>query len=98
MSNQSTFKELSYAEIHDMSHDDQRAYYQSKSDHENALRLEAMKSLTDDQREVIEKTFETLKHCVSMLHECHDLYMSDVGKLETAFYGLGNEFVLHKEG
>lgn len=97
MTKKSTFKELSQAEIQNLTDTERSAYWQAERDHENALRLEAMKSLTTNQREVLKETYETLEHCVMMLHECHDLYMSDVGKLESAFYGLKHQFVLNEK-
>ena len=97
MTKKSTFKELSQTEIQNLTDAERSAYWQAERDHENALRLEAMKSLTPNQRKVLKETYETLEHCVMMLHECHDLYMSDVGKLESAFYGLKHQFVLNEE-
>ena len=97
MTKKSTFKELSQTEIQNLTDAERSAYWQAERDHENALRLSAMESLTPKQREVLKETHETLAHCVIMLHECHDLYMSDVGKLESAFYGLKHQFVLNEE-
>ena len=97
MTKKSTFKELSQTEIQNLTDAKRSAYWKAERDHENGLRLEAMKSLTPNQREVLKETYETLEHCVMMLHECHDLYMSDVGKLESAFYGLKHQFVLNEK-
>ena len=97
MTKKSTFKELSQAEIQNLTDAERSAYWKAERDHENALRLAAMESLTAKQREVLKETHETLAHCVMMLHECHDLYMSDVGKLESAFYGLKHQFDLTVE-
>lgn len=97
MSKKSTFKELSQAEIQNLTDAERSSYWKAERDHQNALRLAAMESLTPKQREVLKETHETLAHCVMMLHECHDLYMSDVGKLESAFYGLKHQFVLNEK-
>ena len=97
MTKKTTFKELSQTEIQNLTDAERSDYWKAERDHENALRLEAMKSLTPKQREVLKETYETLEHCVMMLHECHDLYMSDVGKLESAFYGLKHQFVLNEK-
>ena len=97
MSKKSTFKELSQAEIRNLTDAERSAYWKAERDHQNALRLKAMESLTLKQREVLKEMHETLEHCVMMLHECHDLYMSDVGKLESAFYGLQQQFVLNEK-
>ena len=97
MTKKSTFKELSKTEIQNLTDAERSAYWQAERDHENALRLAAMESLTPKQRGVLKETYDTLAHCVMMLHECHDLYMSDVGKLESAFYGLKHQFVLNEK-
>ena len=49
-------------------------------------------SLNEKQVKAIKELQKTLEHVVYMLHECHDLYMSDVGKLERGFHLLDNAF------
>ena len=49
-------------------------------------------SMNKDQVKAITELKKTLEHVVSMLHECHDLYMSDVGKLERGYHLLSNAF------
>tara|TARA_R100001510_G_C7609170_1_gene173288 strand:- start:316 stop:618 length:303 start_codon:yes stop_codon:yes gene_type:complete len=55
----------------------------------NAKKLEAMDS---KEVEAITELKKTLEHVVSMLCECHDLYVSDVGKLERGYHLLDNAF------
>ena len=97
MSKNTTFKELSETEIENLTDEQRIAYWKARRQHENSLKLKAMENLTPEQRKVLKETHETLAHCVMMLHECHDLYMSDVGKLESAFFGLKHQFVLEGE-
>jgi hypothetical protein len=58
-----------------------------------AARAKFLESLKADQRKALEKTFETIRDCLQMLHDCNDLYVSDVGKLEAAFWQLNNAFM-----
>lgn len=55
----------------------------------NAKTLDSMNA---DQVKAIKELQKTLEHVVYMLRECHDLYMSDVGKLERGFHKLSNAF------
>ena len=52
----------------------------------------ALDSLNEDQVKAINELKKTLDHVVTMLCECHDLYVSDVGKLERGYYLLNNAF------
>jgi len=56
---------------------------------ENAKTLD---SLNEKQVKAINELQKTLEHVVSMLNDCHDLYVSDVGKLERGYYLLNNAF------
>tara|TARA_R100000231_G_scaffold138564_1_gene117193 strand:+ start:945 stop:1241 length:297 start_codon:yes stop_codon:yes gene_type:complete len=51
-----------------------------------------LNSMNADQVKAIKELQKTLEHVVSMLHDCHDLYVSDVGKLERGYYLLNNSF------
>tara|TARA_B100001057_G_C22291440_1_gene734637 strand:+ start:95 stop:397 length:303 start_codon:yes stop_codon:yes gene_type:complete len=55
----------------------------------NAKTLDTMDK---QQAEAITELKKTLKRVVSMLCECHDIYMSDVGKLERGYNLLSNAF------
>lgn len=68
-----------------------KEYFQNKAEEliENAKTLDSMNA---DQVKAITELKKTLEHVVYMLHECHDLYMSDVGKLERGFHSLSNAF------
>jgi len=52
----------------------------------------ALDTMDAKQAEAINEIRKTLDHVVSMLRECSDLYMSDVGKLERGFHLLDNAF------
>jgi len=68
--------------------------YEIERDKRNALRARAMKSLTADQLDAIKETYKTIEDALSMLSEMNDLYLSDIRKLDNAFWKLKNEFNL----
>tara|TARA_B110000285_G_scaffold158304_1_gene176619 strand:- start:358 stop:591 length:234 start_codon:yes stop_codon:yes gene_type:complete len=68
--------------------------WEIERDKKEALRAKAMKSLTADQLDVIKETHKTLAGVLSMLAEMNDLYVSDIRKLDDAFWKLKNEFNL----
>tara|TARA_A100001015_G_scaffold316441_1_gene430717 strand:- start:3948 stop:4190 length:243 start_codon:yes stop_codon:yes gene_type:complete len=55
-------------------------------------RCAAFEKLEADQKDAIRQAIGTLEDCLEMLHEYNDLYLSDVSRLEKAFYGLKNKF------
>ena len=68
--------------------------WEIQRDKQDALRAKAMKSLTTDQLNAIKETHKTISHCLTMIRECNDLYMSDIAKLEDSFWQLKHQFVL----
>jgi|TARA_R110001592_G_scaffold324115_1_gene603605 hypothetical protein len=68
--------------------------WEIQRDKQNALRAKTMKSLTADQLNAIKQTHKTLSDALDMLRECNDLYLSDIRKLDDAFWQLKNQFVL----
>ena len=68
--------------------------WEIQRDKQNALRAKTMKSLTADQLNAIKETHKTISHCLTMIRECNDLYMSDIAKLEDSFWQLKNQFLL----
>ena len=63
-------------------------------DKAHAIRAKAIKSLTVDQLNAIKETHKTLENALSMLSEMNDLYLSDIRKLDNAFWKIKNEFNL----
>ena len=68
--------------------------WQIERDKADALRAKAMKSLTANQLNAIKETHKTLENALDMLSEMNDLYLSDIRKLDDAFWKLQNEFNL----
>ena len=70
-------------------------HYKVKREKEEAIRAKAMQSLTVDQLQAIKETHKTLRHVLSMIADCNDIYLSDVGKLDDAFWSIQNQFNLY---
>ena len=60
----------------------------------DVIRANAMKYLTTDQLNTIKETYKALENALAMLSEMNDLYLSDIRKLDNAFWKLKNEFNL----
>ena len=68
--------------------------WEIERDKENALKREAIKSLTKDQLITIQNTYKTINEVLLNIKEIDDLYLSDVKNLETCFWKLKNDFLL----
>jgi len=68
--------------------------WEIERDKADAIRAKAMKSLTSDQLNAIKETHKTLGDALNMLSEMNDLYLSDIRKLDNAFWKIKNEFNL----
>jgi hypothetical protein len=71
--------------------------YQIEREREEAIIKKSMKSLTVDQLKAIEETHKSLANALSMLTETNDLYLSDIRKLDDAFWKLKHQFNLKGE-
>ena len=56
-----------------------------------------LKSMSEDQRKAIAEAQEVLSNTYFMVTEAHDLYMSDIGKIESAMYALKFAFKTEDE-
>tara|TARA_R100000734_G_C3269687_1_gene65975 strand:- start:55 stop:294 length:240 start_codon:yes stop_codon:yes gene_type:complete len=68
--------------------------WEIQRDQENALKKEAISSLTKDQLITIQNTHKTISEVLLNIKEIDDLYLSDVKNLETCFWKLKNDFLL----
>ena len=73
---------------------DKKEKWEIERDRQELLRKKAMKSLTKEQINAINFTHETLSSALDMLAECNDLYLSDIHKLNDAFWKLKHQFNL----
>ena len=71
-----------------------KAKWELDRDKRDALKKKAMSSLTVEQLHAIKETHKTLRHVLSIIADCNDMYLSDVRKLDDAFWKLQNEFNL----
>ena len=71
--------------------------YQIEREREEAIIKKTMKGLTSDQLKAIEETHKSLANALSMLTETNDLYLSDIRKLDNAFWKLKHQFNLKGE-
>jgi hypothetical protein len=56
-----------------------------------------LKSMSEDQRKAIAEAQEVLNNTYFMVTEAHDLYMSDIGKIESAMYAMKFAFKTEDE-
>ena len=68
--------------------------WEIERDKENALKREAIKSLTKDQLITIQNTYKTINEVLLNIKEIDDLYLSDIKNLDTCFWKLKNDFLL----
>jgi len=54
--------------------------------------LDSFENLTEEQQQAIRQMQTTVEGVLSMLNECHDLYLSDIDKLNTAFWKMYHQF------
>jgi hypothetical protein len=56
-----------------------------------------LKSMSEEQSKAIKEAQEVLSNTYFMVTEAHDLYMSDIGKIESAMYALKFAFKTEDE-
>lgn len=66
--------------------------WEAERQERDVKRCAAFDRLEPDQKDAIRQALETMAHCLEMLHDCHDLYVSDVSKLDNAYWALKNKF------
>jgi len=70
--------------------------YQIEREKQQAANKKAMANLTSEQMQAIKQTHKALRDALSMLTDCHDLYLSDINKMNEAFYTLQHQFNLEE--
>ena len=70
--------------------------YQIERERQQAVNKKAMASLTSEQMQAIKQTHKALSGALSMLTDCHDLYLSDINKLNDAFWSINHQFNLEE--
>ena len=70
--------------------------WQIQAEKEQAIIEKGLSSLTAEQIKTIKEAHETIGACLDMLTECHDLYLSDINKLNEAYWAINHQFNLEK--
>jgi len=57
-----------------------------------ATQAKAIASLTENQRKAIDQTYEAMQTIRSNIYDMSDLYLSDIQKLDSAFWSMYHAF------
>ena len=71
--------------------------WEIERDKENKLKADAMKSLTPQQLQTLEKVHITLDTVLHNIREIDDIYLTDIKELDICMWQLKNEFNLGKD-
>ncbi len=71
---------------------EQKEIFQSYAD-EYQEKAKFLETLNSEQKKSLENAVEHMESCLQMIFECHDLYMSDISKLQSACYSLKSNFL-----
>ena len=71
--------------------------WEIERDKENKLKADAMKSLTPEQLQTLEKVHITLDTVLHNIREIDDIYLTDIKELDICMWQLKNQFNLEKD-
>ena len=71
--------------------------WEIERDKENKLKADAMKSLTPQQLQTLEKVHITLDTVLHNIREIDDIYLTDIKEMDICMWQLKNEFNLGKD-
>ena len=71
--------------------------WEIERDKQIALRKKAMKSLTPEQLQTLEKVHLTLDTVLHNIREIDDIYLTDIKELDICMWQLKNQFNLGKD-
>ena len=71
--------------------------WEIERDKQIALRTKAMKSLTPQQLQTLEKVHITLDTVLHNIREIDDIYLTDIKEMDICMWQLKNEFNLGKD-
>ena len=75
----------------------EKTKWEIERDKKVALRTKAMKSLTAEQLETLEKVHITLDTVLHNIREIDDIYLTDIKELDICMWQLKNEFNLGED-
>jgi len=77
-----------------MSHDERIEYWEKKRKCEARERQVRIDGLTQEQRDAVSDAYKALSAAMMSLHECQDLWMSDIKKMDDSMWSIRREFNL----
>lgn len=77
-----------------MSHDERVEYWEKKRECEGRDRQVRIDGLTQEQRDAVSDAYKALSAAMMSLHECQDLWMSDIKKMDDSMWSIRREFNL----
>ena len=77
-----------------MSHDERVEYWEKKRECEARERQERIDALSKEQRDAVKEAYQAISAAMMSLHECQDLWLSDVKKLDDSMWSIRREFNL----
>jgi hypothetical protein len=78
----------------DWSFDEKSAYWDKQREKDRACRQKGIDKLSQEQRDAVKEAYDAISSAMMSLHECQDLWMSDVKKLDDSVWQLRRQFNL----
>jgi hypothetical protein len=78
----------------DWSLDEKSAYWDKQREKDRACRQKGINKLSQEQRDAVKEAYDAISSAMMSLHECQDLWMSDVKKLDDSMWQLRRQFNL----
>jgi hypothetical protein len=77
--------------------DEKSAYWDEQREQERGERQGRLDQLSKEQREAVREAYNAISGAMMSLHECQDLWMSDVKNLDNCMWQLGRQFNLQED-
>jgi len=77
--------------------DEKSAYWDEQREQERGDRQGRLDQLSKEQREAVREAYNAISGAMQSLHECQDLWMSDVKKLDDSMWQLRRQFNLQED-
>lgn len=74
--------------------DEKSAYWDEQREQERGDRQGRLDQLSQEQREAVREAYNAISSALMSLHECQDLWMSDVKNLDDSMWQLRRQFNL----
>lgn len=74
--------------------DEKSAYWDKQRVKDRACRQKGINKLSQEQRDAVKEAYEAISGAMQSMHDCQDLWMSDVKKLDESMWQLRRQFNL----